>query len=634
MARRLKTIEYSFLTNSGTINPSTIYSFPSQTIYIPENNSRTFRSAYTEVIMRGASVAAASLTSWNIGISLTTASFNNTLTTSTVTNSGEHESFIFYKDATSYFQNNFGNGTSQICGLNVSFGTLSGSNVAAKLYITYEYDDTNQNTRIKTVKIPIESTLGQLTNTLTELSSTGGSQVPNINTFCPENSKNIRQMWFELLGNEASNAVTNFQVGVRLDSDTEVLRGTIQQALQSSCFYYDIWDVTNTLTTGSAHRFTARSTTTGRMSNFGAILNITYEYDHSLSTTVLNSVYLPFSNENGFVGSTTAVSGNTKIIPFNIQEPTPILLRQSGLVAFYNAGTTQTLQMSFGSQGGNGYVATQGSLTCGETSFIHRIDNTSSISLTRGMNYITSSWFTNVANNACAFDGLLILNYTSSIHENGDGVHNHTVNYLIKPTILNSINYITSQSQFNIPESHYYNNGIGFIMPTFSLTTANSYVLEAQIRPNEHKGNGYELINGKMILNDGENCLSHYIFNGSNLFERYTNDPDISQRINLKTPRQYKINNNVTSWYGLSSFLTYNSITCTITGVINNFSGSASGIQVSAFSLNSNELLLNLTATANGNFESPWFDDTLSIYLSARQNSTLMGRSDNGRPNT
>lgn len=624
MAIRTKTIEYVFPSHTASLAAATRLTFPSQTLYIPETSSRTFRSVFAEVNLRDNVTAATSLTSWLIGVQLTTASFSDVTITDTIGNSGEQQSFVFVRDLTSYFNSNFGNGSSQICGIALQIGAISCINLSTKLFITYDYDDSSATTRVKTVRIPIESNLGQLTNTLAQVGST---QIPALDTFCPEASKVYRQVWFEMFANEAASAVTDFQLGVRLDAEAEVLRSVIESGLNSACWYKDIW-VRNDMTTNATHQFHARTTTTGRMSNFGAILHATYEYNHSTTTNVLNSIIVPFGQEIGFMGSTAVVSGSRSTVPVYIEENNP-LLRQSGIVAYFNAPATITVSMSFGNQTGRAYVSTQGGLTCGQNTFVHRIDNNNPVpTLVRGLNNLRYHWFGNVAARASSFDGYTILNYTSSLHSLGDGVHNHTTYWLNKETQADLTEYFTQQSMMNFADSDYFVNSILYNLHGQSLVAAEAFSLESEIRSNESHGDGWKNIGTKLALSDSELAVNNYFFDACNIFKRWSSDPN-TERLDPKSLRIYKIGTTTPFWCALTSILTYHGITFNVTGALSGFSGNGTGIPIQVFKSSSHDYLF-MTTSSLGSFTGTWFDNTENVYCSAYQDPVRMGRSDNG----
>lgn len=142
MATRTNTIEVVFDARTTQLALGTRLDFAAKTIYIPENVSRTFISGEIEVVAHDNIGSATSLTDWLIGIKLGAAAFNDVTQTLTLTNTGDHQTFIMDREVVSYFTSNFGNGASQTCQVGVQFGAVAMLPINVKINLTYEYDDT------------------------------------------------------------------------------------------------------------------------------------------------------------------------------------------------------------------------------------------------------------------------------------------------------------------------------------------------------------------------------------------------------------------------------------------------------------------------------------------------------------
>jgi hypothetical protein len=163
MTIRQKTVEFPFVTNTAslatntTLGTATRHDFAAITVYLPEATSRTFRSVVVQVTIRDVFTTITDVTAWRIGIKLGAVAFSDTDVTQTLTNAGDHASFTFHLDVTSYFTSNFGSGASQTSQVGVAFATAAASNVTnitAKLIVTYDYDDSGQDTRVKSKDRP------------------------------------------------------------------------------------------------------------------------------------------------------------------------------------------------------------------------------------------------------------------------------------------------------------------------------------------------------------------------------------------------------------------------------------------------------------------------------------------------
>jgi len=290
MALRTKTIEYAFPTDETLRATGTRVDYAAITLDIPENTSRTFRSVIVQVTAREAATVA-SVTAVLIGIKLGAVAFNDVTLTDTFTSTGEQQTWMFTRindganGTATYFNTNFGAGTSQTCQVGVTLTGPSRINTTVKLIITYEWDDASQTTRVKTVRIPIESNTGNLTTTL---ASIGSNQIPLLDEFCPEAVKSFKNIFFEVMGNEAGTAVTDASLNLALDAESADADGLHENAANSAVWYYYIW-VRNSMTTSATHDLKASTTvsTTVLMNMMCAVLVVTYTYT-VCPNTVLN----------------------------------------------------------------------------------------------------------------------------------------------------------------------------------------------------------------------------------------------------------------------------------------------------------------------------------------------------------
>jgi hypothetical protein len=166
MAIRTKTIEYAFPLDTTSVTTGVSRALAQiAALVISETTSRTFRSVILEVFLTESGTVAASLTAILLGIQLGAVAFSDATVTQTIANSGENQSFLFTRDVTSYFVTNY-TGTTMTCNARVTATGVTTINCSAKLIIKYEYDDA-ATTQIKTVKIPIDGNIGNLTTAFT-----------------------------------------------------------------------------------------------------------------------------------------------------------------------------------------------------------------------------------------------------------------------------------------------------------------------------------------------------------------------------------------------------------------------------------------------------------------------------------
>lgn len=645
MALRTKTVEYAFTSRTTTLAPATRFDFTQITLYIPETSSRTFRSVSIVHSARDNEAASgAFISSFMMGIKLGAVAFNDSTQSGNVQefNADQPKCMTVTRDVTSYFNTNFGSGASQTCQVGISWGGIDTINHTAKLIITYEYDDSAQDTRVKTVRIPLDGTTGLLTNTLTEL---GTNQVPNLSTFLPEASKTFRCMWFEVGANEAAQAVTtDFTLGLALDAEVEAADGSHEQALSGSPFYRYIW-VRNDMTTNATHAFKARSSVTNRFDMLNVILVVTYEYSHTSSTSIMNSLYMPLEINNGFVGYNNENSRYE--VKFFVEEAN-VSLKQSGVFLSFSLatdeGTVTGLQAKVGDQSYRSYTMAYSTFEYDKAQFMlsQRIDSGgtagSGLTLARGENTITldvqqSSTVDLLASVGC----LVILNYTSDKHASGDGVHNHSTCWHAHGSVITSTSSENSNagiheeiSSFapNIPETNYYVTNVGFFFYFLSAGLRIPFAVVAEVKAGEAKGDGWNAVASIAAYIASDLGEFNMISNSSDQYTRYPNDLGVD-RLAIETSRAYKISTAPESIIGGFMWLTYHGITFTIGGTISGYTGDGSGITVNLFRSDTKEFLTSATTTAGGLFSITWYDDSVQLFCEARQDATHRGRSDN-----
>lgn len=653
MAIRTKTIEYAFPTDTASVAAATRRDLSAITLFIPETASRTFRSVVVEIFARADVTASTSLTSWLIGIKLGAVAFDDVTITSTLTHSGlQAQSWAFQRDVTAYFNSNFGAGGSQTCQVGMTFGAVATINCHAKLIITYEYDDAAQTTRVKTVRIPIDGNTDTLTDVLAQVGA--NDEIPDLDDLLPEASKVYREIWFEIMSQERVDAAGDYQQGVRLDSEAEVLDGNHEATLQTvaGTWYKRIW-VRDDLDTANAHSFSARGTVTGRFNCLAVLLCVTYEYNHTNSTAIMNSLMLPvFASARRIGGSVEADldRGEAKLF---IEEPGPISLVRSGYMLNYVAASTiisAALLTRAGSQNFRTYTYRSGTAAAGQSGAMKRIDaggvNGAGATLARGLNTVVIDLYSSSTdpNVLSGLSGVLWLNYSSGKHEDGDGVHNHTLVWRIfshaaVKGVLDLARYEVAAVAPVIPETNYYANVLGYLV-TSNLGgqsgSSHTAAFIAQILSGEGQGDGWAEVLSRNLYwgfetTDFDRSLYTDWVPVSQLFDRFPADPD-SNRFAVESARayRYELSNAMATNLGILMLLTYHSIVFDIAGTVSGYSGDGSGIPVEAHRTDTDEKVGSAVTAAGGGYTIPWYDDTIPVYAHAIQSATRAGRSADG----
>jgi hypothetical protein len=627
MATRLKTIEYAFPQNESSLASLTRLDLSAITIYIPETSSRTFQSVIVELTARDTVTTATSLSAILIGIKLGAASFSDATVSATLSNSGEQLSYLLTRSVTSYFNTNFGSGSSQTCQVGFMFTNPSTINHCVKLIITYSYDDSSATTRIRTARIPLDSTPTTLSTSLTSI---GSNQVPALDTFLPESSKTYRCIWFQVEGNETAAGTTDFSLNLALDSESEDADGLHEEGLYSSCWYRRLW-VRNDMATNSTHDLKASvtNTTGGTFNHFSVVLYVTYEYDHSNSSTVLNSLAIPFNIYAGTCVGTASGDADRADIKIMVEETSPTLV-QSGIVLHWTTESIKDINISIGSQAFKTY-ADAGGLFCGGTAAGQRFDSGagqgSGLSLARGENTLSVRIYSSTAEFATGMvGGVIYLNYTSSKHASGDGVHNHSVakNLFAHDTF---VRVRTATRQADIPETSYYISTIGavtyvFIGGTASLVPVAS--LAAEYAGGEGSGNGFADLQATWGNTDTEAGVFLACTNFQEFFKHHPGCPDTS-RMALTTSRTWAIKQALNQYAMADLWYTYHAITYSVSGSISGSSGGT--VYIDLFRDDTDQKVAATSRSGNGSYSFTWYDNTINLYTVAYEDATHTGRS-------
>jgi hypothetical protein len=644
MATSVKTIEYAFALATGTVASTTARDFAQiAALAIPETSSRTFRSVILEVSCLEEDATAGDLTAVLLGIQLGAVARSDATVTQTITNSGENQSFLFSRDVTSYFVTNY-TGTSMTSDCRLTVTGRSTNNATAKLIITYEYDDTST-TQIKTVKIPID---GNLTSLSTSFANVGqANQWPVLNTFLPETSKVYRKIWFEIETNEATTAAsgTDPSLDMRYDGVTTVSDGLHQDAAVSARWYRRL-DVLDSLDTSVIHTVEAKSSQTGML--FGSltgVICVTYEFASS-STAIINSVQLPLHEEEGFAGGSTSadLSRIRKII--SIQEPGTIALVQSGVIMSYIDAGGFDMDIRGGSQAARVFThlgtVRAGGVTAGRRMDAGSVGGVAGITIAKGFNTFTLDYFSDSTINlerGSTMTGVLYLNYTSGKASTGLGAHNRTVRYSIEDYFVTSgFNQVRETAAVApiIPETNFWSDvGFQMILLTNSTSLASlGLELAAENLSGEGPENGWRHLWGATRSSDAE-CGPMAIYaDGNGKFDRYTQDQDTT-RLAVETARKYRMacSNSNSGNFQIQIWVTYHTLSSTLSGNVRNYTGDGSAIKVDAHRVDTGEKINTVNTSVGGGYTMKWYDSAAtSVFVHAQQDTTHLGRGANGTP--
>jgi hypothetical protein len=297
------------------------------------------------------------------------------------------------------------------------------SNMSIKLMRTYTYDE-NTNTRCKTIRIPL---FGSTTSTLTTF-----SEIPILDDFCPEANKIFRNIMMEYEGaNSCDGNAEPYTLYSSIDSSPISAYATCINDGGSST-HHTFFQNLNNISTNSTHTVSiSSSTSANQFPNLHGMLWVTYDYDEDASTQILNSVVLPISYTSLFIGGVLSANAERYSIPFWIQEPSTLTMKNSG-VLFVTDGTITTPQnlniRVTGDTSYTPYTTEYRENVMGQISILHPISTT----LQNGKNIFTVELYNSSQQNQ--FRGhwfVLYLNYISNKSNGGSWKHNHTVEKLL-----------------------------------------------------------------------------------------------------------------------------------------------------------------------------------------------------------
>lgn len=651
MALRTRTIEFAYPHSTTSVAAAGVRNFTSINLYIPNTTGVTFQSVILEVSISDNAGAGSSAASILLGIGLGAVAVDTATVTQVLANSGETQSWTFTRDVTSYFTTNW-TGTTMTSTARITVATSITINASAKLIITYQFEDTDVTNRIKTVKIPIDGNTGIITSTASNFGA--ANQVPNLSTFLPESSKVFRDIFFECYGHYGVNSTnTGNAIGITLNYTlggvaTDRVGGDFSNATQTD-FYFKRIDKIETLTTNATSSITVRTTNgnTGDASFpcLSGVLVVTYEYDHAASTSIMNSLQIPVVMENSVMGGTTDANRSLYRTQFFIQEPATITLAQSGiLMTLLDGSQPFSMIVNCGSQTDrtfNQHPSITTHQVSGSRYISRRIDSGAQggagITIARGLNTFDVEFYnTSTTSGAIGLGNsvMLYLNYTSGKDSNGDGVHAHTVVHATRPYTVSSSTQrasVTVSRLVSIPETSYYlvSTGYEYIDISIGTTVQNcQFTHNVQYSATEGPGVGWKDIATLVYHNlDTEAGTTRSWVNTNDIFRKYpdANYPNTYQ-LDIEASRSHQLTiSNLNQLIQILQYVTYHSITYTISGTISGSNGGA--VSIEAYRADTGEKISSTSRTGNGSYSMTWYDNTINVFVVAYESSTYKGMS-------
>jgi hypothetical protein len=645
MALVAKTAYYAWNTATASLNPATntgqqyivTGSLGFKQLYFPETTNRVFESVGLEVGFRQGLSTAFDITNITASVQLEGASPQN-FNIAGATNTGEHISVVFSPfELATYFNNNFPAASSSLsCSVQIfalatasiaasSTGSLY-RNFTSKLFATYEHEDTDT-TYLKTAIIPFNSPTGSIPSTFTTFGTIPA--LTGSDGFLPEADVVIRDYFFEIEGNEQ--AVTSTDLVLRAQVSSSIFLqnftwGTIESALASDTYDRYIWTIpTSSLPDiAASHSWQMNLNTGADFNNIPSTLYVTYEYNKTNTTRLLNTLLVPQYIQSP-VGNTTSVDASYAARTFKVLENN-LNLKQSALRFFWgDIANVGDLNIKVGTQNYTPYT-TNGSSICGGKVLQHLIDD--GITLTRGDNTLELTAFATSTVVATNVNGLYIINYHSDIPSNG--IDYATKYHLWVPSGFGNFqnagainNRWTETIPFssNITSSAYI---VGHGYQNYSFGSGvNGITLTADKLANELNGIGYVNLYDDALNTDSEVGTVVSTLGFSDAMGKYNEAPP-STYINPWATRLFRyFQNNSAYRAGFTRFVTLSRFTTPISGSVFGYSGDGSGLSVDIFNASNDVLLFTLTTTTGGLFNTQWYDNTNLMYARVVSNNDI-----------
>jgi len=630
MATRLKTVEYWFPMNQSVVD-LTDTNLTQITVYLPES-SIVFKKVLLDVVVHDRNTTLGNISRHQCSIQLASAGYSVVNNANAIANGGEQQTIEYSGDFTSYFNTNW-TGTSMACDARVLLDSAVASplspafnNVSARLIITYEYDGTSS-THVKTVRIPLNLPVGAQGTTKPAALDT----IPALDTELPEASKVYRQKVLVLQGNDGVTGTTDQTFNMQVDTYTAFASGVYEHGSTVSMFVRMNF-IEAEMTADATHSFYAWATQNAN--HMQAWLVVTYEFDSTSSNDVYVSLMLPISMDSP-MGGTTSSDYQRATRAVVIPEANIVQKQCAAYVFWDQLAAISTLQWRIGTGSFVTYTDTAAVLAGSNAAMIR---NDSAFSLARGRNTINVDCYrsdtADLGYNVCGF---FIVNYTGDKPAGGHGEESHTIIWPLSDTgtVAVATNYIIAAQAVTIPESDYFISGLGTecqYVPSGTVAQAGNAIQVERLA-----GEGgiiWEQVYADIAGTDGETGIFHSYSQARDIFKRFPGDQD-PDRIDIETSRRWRwaIGQSVSGRGYVSVLLTYHAMTFTVSGEVTGSSGGT--VTLDLFRNDSTglqEKVKTTTRAGNGSYSFTWYVTTDTLFVSAKESSALLGRSDAGNP--
>lgn len=585
-------------------------SFTSITIPIPESSIH-FKEVIFELSSNDFSTVG-NYTRRQLSIQLDANGFSVINNTQTLTASGENTTIFHSYDFTSYF-NTFWTGTSMTCDARTIITSSAQRDLTLKVTLTYEYD-TDSAIHAKTVWLPIGTRAAALPTTKTAL-----DRLPALDTYLPEDSKTYNQVTIVVEGNDYGTNQTpaqmvNATLIFEIDNSGSFASLARAGGLDSSRYFrYTAQPNYSSGSGGLLHLWSGLATL---FNNLNVYLNVDYNFS-PISNRIFNSVIFGLDT-GGIVSSGFDTQKLFFTSSFVIKEPGEILFQTSSLLLsdfgtsakFYSSSVYFNNNTNRKSEFNQVSVA---NIVCGDFNHTNMLV---SHSLNSGKNHIYTTLIPTNNVNDKLVTPYFVLNYTSDRSPQGVHLHNKTIilNRFSGNTVgtTASISYTSSM----VENSYYINSYIermryssnSTAQPPHDIIRLNDKVIYHNIQSALLPEVGYRMLNATITdkLSRWNNCI-------------LPNLPSIesSSFNHAITP--------ISNVSEISSVITYHGFKYLVSGSILGSTGGT--VTIDLYDTATDSKVLTTSRTGNGSYSFNWHEDTVPIYVVARESDTLKGTS-------
>lgn len=633
MVTRVKTVEYWFpMITTLTDNIATAAT--QITITLPDTPT-TFKSCIVEAIVADVNTALTSVTVRNIQFRLGGAAFTAVNNTSTLSQGGENFVFLHSADFTSHFTTNWtGSSMTADCQLTINTGTLGCRNASIKVSITYEFNDT-ATTQVKTVWIPLDAPRTALGTTKSLVYDT----IPALDSYLPEASKTYYQITAVVQGNTESGSATDISVSMAVGTVNDFTSQLYEKGSTVDYWYRVNADYTamDTSATDSFYLWAS----VADFDHPQCWLVVTYGFNASTTTSIMNSLILPMEIDSP-MGGTTSSDYQRSTRDIWVQESSPTLSRLAFYCFYDKLAAISGINARVGTGAFLAYTDVT-SVVAGSAGFMAR--NDSAYTLSRGKNSISFDIYnTDATDRGYNVSGFWIVNYTSAKPTEGIWAANHTVKYNYKAvgTSAASIQNIITGTQVILPEPDHFFTSAGLNY----LYTSNGGGSPAGVHIGMERlvaegGMAWESIYSDIGGSDPETGIRQCWSTARSVLKRWkesslNNISDTTNnRIGIETARRIRLvlAQNCASHDHLDMYVTYHSITYSVAGSLSGVNTAGGNVTVNLHRAATGEIVFTRTYTPSSttiSYEFVWFDNTQDMYVTAYQDNTHVGRSGTG----